>query len=225
MRPTATESSQPAASIALVAAALADLPLLASGKVREIYDLGDELLIVASDRISTYDVVHPDAAPAQGRRAHRPLDVLVRAHRRDPPQPPDLGDRRRPGGGPRPRHGRQEADDAPGRVCRARLHHRLGLEGLPGHRQGFRDRAARRPARVRTAAGAAVHPVDQGGGRSRRGDRLRRRRRADRRPGAGRARPRRLDRAVPATRPTTRARTGSSSPTRSSSSGSTPTAR
>ena len=39
--------------------ALADLPLLASGKVREIYDLGDELLIVASDRISTYDVVHP----------------------------------------------------------------------------------------------------------------------------------------------------------------------
>ena len=41
--------------------ALADLPLLASGKVREIYDVGDELLIVASDRISTYDVVHPGA--------------------------------------------------------------------------------------------------------------------------------------------------------------------
>lgn len=38
---------------------LADLHLLASGKVREIYDLGDQLLIVASDRISTYDVVHP----------------------------------------------------------------------------------------------------------------------------------------------------------------------
>ena len=38
---------------------LSDLNLIASGKVREIYDLGDELLIVASDRISTYDVVHP----------------------------------------------------------------------------------------------------------------------------------------------------------------------
>jgi phosphoribosylaminoimidazole-succinocarboxamide synthase len=46
--------------------ALSDLPLLASGKVREIYDLGDELLIVASDRISTYDVVHPTPIPQKG---------------------------------------------------------------------------------------------------------------------------------------------------------------
>jgi phosphoribosylaminoimidazole-succinocarboxamide synthase len=45
---------------------LDDLPLLASGKVREIYDLGDSLLIVASDRISTYDVVHPTAIPDKG---------------------------------------------------------------------------------------------------------------------------------------------------------------
>jgi phosphoribosylaminoimidazole-succinocarboxamide synthase len=46
--------------------ALADLPLIASGKVREIYDLGDELLLVASDRISTYDVVHPTPIPDKG---------------------------------------------------------------------------------------------------------------------------------------------------------------
>jgi phosphoribosylaminoimidazole-succinocarboxamide synthase len=45
---------------------LADLPLIASGKVREIYDLGDELLLVASDRISTYDVVHPTPIPDKG---------------------------------------------------------------------------------------------------------------------------------------------------------------
>jgi len=45
---------------------LADLPLIASGKVREIYDLGDTLLIVASDRISTYDVVHPTPIPDKG---------------------------------------------------------------------------------------------------------------------------------------------------------------
>jgi phosphoribosylaminoimidazole-succinocarboxamide synthase len=45
---------------------LDDLPLLASGKVREIYDLGDSLLIVASDRISTYDVVHPTPIPDKG---------------------------------------------------------------------------------------------------------------------------------------------------------------
>jgi len=49
-----------------MAAALSDLTLLASGKVREIYDLGDELLIVASDRISTYDVVHPTPIPDKG---------------------------------------------------------------------------------------------------------------------------------------------------------------
>src|ERR671937_2648615 len=47
--------------------ALADLPLLASGKVRELYDLGDRLLMVASDRISTYDVVHPTPIPDKGR--------------------------------------------------------------------------------------------------------------------------------------------------------------
>ena len=45
---------------------VADLPLIASGKVRELYDLGDRLLLVASDRISTYDVVHPTAIPDKG---------------------------------------------------------------------------------------------------------------------------------------------------------------
>ena len=47
--------------------ALADLPLIASGKVRDIYDLAETLLIVASDRISTYDVVHPNAIPDKGK--------------------------------------------------------------------------------------------------------------------------------------------------------------
>jgi phosphoribosylaminoimidazole-succinocarboxamide synthase len=47
--------------------ALADLPLLASGKVRELYDLDDRLLMVASDRISTYDAVHPTPIPDKGK--------------------------------------------------------------------------------------------------------------------------------------------------------------
>ena len=46
--------------------AVADLPLVASGKVRELYDLGDRLLMVASDRISTYDAVHPTPIPGKG---------------------------------------------------------------------------------------------------------------------------------------------------------------
>ncbi len=44
-----------------------DLPLFAKGKVREIYELKDDLLMVASDRISTYDVVHPTPIPDKGR--------------------------------------------------------------------------------------------------------------------------------------------------------------
>jgi phosphoribosylaminoimidazole-succinocarboxamide synthase len=46
--------------------AAADLPLIASGKVREMYDLGDAILMVASDRVSTYDVVHPNPIPGKG---------------------------------------------------------------------------------------------------------------------------------------------------------------
>jgi phosphoribosylaminoimidazole-succinocarboxamide synthase len=45
-----------------------DLPHLSSGKVRELFDLGgDGLLFVASDRISAYDVVMPQAIPDKGR--------------------------------------------------------------------------------------------------------------------------------------------------------------
>jgi phosphoribosylaminoimidazole-succinocarboxamide synthase len=59
-------ASTAAASIAGVGSGIADLPLIASGKVRDIYDLGDSLLLVASDRISTYDVVHPTPIPDKG---------------------------------------------------------------------------------------------------------------------------------------------------------------
>jgi phosphoribosylaminoimidazole-succinocarboxamide synthase len=47
-----------------------DLPgvrLAARGKVRDIFDLGEELLIVASDRISAFDVVMADAIPDKGK--------------------------------------------------------------------------------------------------------------------------------------------------------------
>jgi phosphoribosylaminoimidazole-succinocarboxamide synthase len=42
--------------------------LIAQGKVRDIYEAGEErLLLVASDRISTYDVVHPTPIPDKGK--------------------------------------------------------------------------------------------------------------------------------------------------------------
>ncbi len=37
------------------------------GKVRDVYDLGDKLLIVASDRISAYDVIMPNGIPDKGK--------------------------------------------------------------------------------------------------------------------------------------------------------------
>lgn len=44
------------------------LPLpVRRGKVRDVYDLGDSLLIVATDRISAYDVVMPNGIPGKGK--------------------------------------------------------------------------------------------------------------------------------------------------------------
>ena len=41
-------------------------PRIASGKVREIFDLGDALLLSATDRLSAFDVVLPDGIPGKG---------------------------------------------------------------------------------------------------------------------------------------------------------------
>ena len=44
-----------------------DIPLLKRGKVRDIYDLGKYLLLVATDRISAFDVILPNGIPGKGR--------------------------------------------------------------------------------------------------------------------------------------------------------------
>jgi len=44
-----------------------ELNLLKRGKVRDMYDLGDRLLMVATDRISAFDVVMPDPIPDKGK--------------------------------------------------------------------------------------------------------------------------------------------------------------
>ena len=41
-------------------------PRVASGKVREIFDLGDALLLTATDRLSAFDVILPDGIPGKG---------------------------------------------------------------------------------------------------------------------------------------------------------------
>ena len=52
---------------ALIESAIPGLPVPRRGKVRDLYDLGDRLLLVATDRISAFDVVMPNGIPDKGR--------------------------------------------------------------------------------------------------------------------------------------------------------------
>jgi len=47
------------------------LPLFKRGKVRDVYDLGDRLIIVSTDRISAFDVVLPNGIPHKGEALNR----------------------------------------------------------------------------------------------------------------------------------------------------------
>ena len=51
---------------ALIETALPGIPLLSRGKVRDVYDLGDALLFIATDRVSAFDVVLPCGVPRKG---------------------------------------------------------------------------------------------------------------------------------------------------------------
>jgi phosphoribosylaminoimidazole-succinocarboxamide synthase len=50
---------------------LPGIPKVRSGKVRELFDLGDRLLMVATDRISAYDCILPDPIPGKGEILNR----------------------------------------------------------------------------------------------------------------------------------------------------------
>ncbi len=54
-------------STPLVSSSLPGLSLVGRGKVRDIYSLDDMLLIVATDRISAFDVIMPNPIPGKGR--------------------------------------------------------------------------------------------------------------------------------------------------------------
>jgi phosphoribosylaminoimidazole-succinocarboxamide synthase len=45
---------------------ISEFPKFADGKVRDVYDLGDKLLVVATDRLSAFDVVLPNPIPQKG---------------------------------------------------------------------------------------------------------------------------------------------------------------
>ena len=196
----------------------------ASGKVREMYGFGDRLLMVASDRISAFDVVLPTPIPDKGRVLTGLSQFWFGRTEADRPQPPDHDRARRlpARGAGRARPGRpvdagEPAHDDADRVRRARLPRRLGMEGLQGHRHGLRPQPPAGHGRGAEAAEAALHAVDEGHRRPRPEHRPRRRRPARRR---GALRPARSRCRSSSTRPppSTRSSGASSSPTRSSSS-------
>ena len=51
---------------ALIETAIPGVPMINRGKVRDVYDLGDALLFVATDRLSAFDVVLPTGIPRKG---------------------------------------------------------------------------------------------------------------------------------------------------------------
>ena len=169
---------------------------LRSGKVRDLYMLDDgRLLLVASDRISAFDVVLPTEIPDKGRVLtglsrfwFAETAGIVPNHLLDTDPAvfadyvaDDIRSQGLPAGRHRPaRRAARPDDDLPAgrrradRGRRPRLPRRIGLEGIPGERHGLRHPAAARPARERPPAGADLHAGDQGrAGRARREHQLR----------------------------------------------------
>jgi phosphoribosylaminoimidazole-succinocarboxamide synthase len=80
---------------------LAGIKKVKSGKVRELFDLGDRLLMVATDRISAFDCIMPNGIPLKGvvltQISHFWFDLMAslvpnhRLARADEPLPPQLG--------------------------------------------------------------------------------------------------------------------------------------
>ncbi len=67
-----------------------DLPVYIRGKVRDVYDLGDSLLIVVTDRISAFDVVFNEQIPDKGIVLNSISAFLVRVDPRCDCQPCDF---------------------------------------------------------------------------------------------------------------------------------------
>jgi len=61
------DKRQAASTQAVIDTDLKDLQLVRKGKVRDVYDMGDSLLMIATDRISAFDVVMPNPIPGKGK--------------------------------------------------------------------------------------------------------------------------------------------------------------
>ena len=140
------------------------LPHVYSGKVRELYEVGvDRFLMVATDRVSVFDVVLPDEIPDKGRvltgLSHFWFDKtrdIVADHviSCDPTDFPETAGDVAGRAMLAPRH----STGAP-RVCCAGLSVRFGVEGVLRTRHGRRRSHARRTAGGRGAPAPVFTPT------------------------------------------------------------------
>ena len=128
-----------------------DLPLHGRGKVRDIYRVGDDLFIVATDRISAFDYVLGSGIPDKGQVLTQlsafwfdRMGDLVPHHviATDPAQfPPELAPTR--GGPARTLDALPTHAPGPDRVRGPRISLGIGVEGIPADRQRVRRRRCR----------------------------------------------------------------------------------
>jgi phosphoribosylaminoimidazole-succinocarboxamide synthase len=127
------------------------MKLLSRGKVRDLYEIGNDLLLVATDRLSAFDVVLPTPIPDKGKVLTQlslfwfeTLRDVVPNHVLSASEFPE----------PAAAFSQQLAGRA--MLCRRS---RLRLEGLSRDRESLRHQFASGPARVRPPARASFHPV------------------------------------------------------------------
>jgi phosphoribosylaminoimidazole-succinocarboxamide synthase len=147
------------------------------GKVRDTYDLGDKMLIVATDRISAADIVLPAGIPQKGRiltqlsawwfgRIREVVPnhfIAVITAENKHLVPFELG----------PRYFGRSMLVKKAKRLDAECIARIGVEGLPAHGRCLWHPAPRGSARVGTSAGTDLHPQHEAGSRTRREHQLR----------------------------------------------------
>ena len=148
---------------------LSGLKLLRRGKVRDLYEYGDKILLIATDRISAFDVVLPTPIPMKGAVLTQLSQFWFDMMRDLGAQSSDQHRRgrisRRPAEVPGCFALAQHAFGSGGNVCRRvrrpRLPGRFRLEGIPGERLRLRHQAACRTAGMRPVARADFHAGNQ----------------------------------------------------------------